>query len=87
MSRPFYSLSLVLLLGHPKRPIKSLFKINEVPCLIFEILLFVPDELLKTSRWQSHPLILHSYLIFEDLEFVYLSSEGFISNHKVSLAS
>jgi hypothetical protein len=32
LSRPFCSLSLVLMPDHPERPIKSLFKINEVLC-------------------------------------------------------
>jgi hypothetical protein len=44
LSQPFCSLSLVLMLHHPKSPIKSFLKINEVLCLITEILLFVPDE-------------------------------------------
>jgi hypothetical protein len=46
--QPFCSLSLFLILGHPENPIKSLLKINEVFCLITEILFYFPDEPSKT---------------------------------------
>jgi len=49
LSRPFCIFSLVLMPSHLERPIKSFMKINEVLCLIIEILLSVPDKPLKTS--------------------------------------
>jgi hypothetical protein len=38
LSRPLCSLSLALMLSHPKSPIKSLFEINEAFSLIIKIL-------------------------------------------------
>jgi hypothetical protein len=38
LSWPLYSLSLALMSGHPKSPIKSLFEINEAFSLIINIL-------------------------------------------------
>ena len=70
LSRPLCSLSLALIPGHPERPIKSLFKINEAFSLIIKILQSMTDELSKTSRQGSRTLILHSYLIFEYFKVV-----------------
>jgi hypothetical protein len=47
LSRPFCSLSLDLMPDHPESPIKSLFEINEVLCLITEILLSVPRRAIE----------------------------------------
>jgi hypothetical protein len=55
LSRPLYSLSLSLMLSHPKNPIKYLFEIIEVLFLIVEILLYVPQRVVE-DLW-----VVHSY--------------------------
>jgi hypothetical protein len=49
LSQPLCSLSLALMLDHPKCPIKSLFKINEAFNLIINILYSMTDKPSKTS--------------------------------------
>jgi hypothetical protein len=83
----FYSLSLDLMLVHLKSPIKSVFEINEVLCLIIKILLFVPRwavEDLWIVNSYTHTTLLPKFWIFLSC---CLSSEDLISNHQASLAS
>jgi hypothetical protein len=47
LSQPLCSLSLSLMPDHPESPIKSLFEITEVLCLITEILLSVPRRAIE----------------------------------------